>query len=145
MRVTPDFLAQIDEWRRHQPDIPPRAESIRRLIEIGLRHAPLSDGMFLIDLYREVSEGTAKPSELLLALQYLADEEADRQRQVSRITHEPLHPNTVRHLVGRDERAHSHFVKPQSAADHAADLAATDPDGKPLLVEAKGWRKVEKP
>lgn len=37
MRVTDEFLRTIDEWRRQQPDIPPRAEAIRRLIELGLQ------------------------------------------------------------------------------------------------------------
>lgn len=36
MRVSPQWLAMIDEWRRHQPDIPSRAEAIRRLVEKGL-------------------------------------------------------------------------------------------------------------
>lgn len=37
MRVSEEWLSVIDEWRRQQPDIPPRAEAIRRLVEIGLR------------------------------------------------------------------------------------------------------------
>lgn len=36
MRVSEDFLRQIDDWRRQQPDLPSRAEAIRRLIEAGL-------------------------------------------------------------------------------------------------------------
>jgi hypothetical protein len=36
MRASADFLAQVDEWRRAQPDIPGRAEAIRRLVEIAL-------------------------------------------------------------------------------------------------------------
>ena len=36
MRVTDDWLKQIDEWRRDQPDLPGRAEAVRRLIAIGL-------------------------------------------------------------------------------------------------------------
>lgn len=36
MRVSIDFLAKIDEWRRHQPDIPSRSEAIRRLVEKAL-------------------------------------------------------------------------------------------------------------
>lgn len=32
MRVTEEWLAKIDEWRRKQPDIPSRAEAIRRLV-----------------------------------------------------------------------------------------------------------------
>jgi len=36
MRVSPQWLAKIDEWRRLQPDLPPRAEAIRRLVEKGL-------------------------------------------------------------------------------------------------------------
>jgi hypothetical protein len=31
------LVAQIDEWRRHQPDIPARAAAARRLIERGLQ------------------------------------------------------------------------------------------------------------
>ena len=34
--VTPAWIKQIDEWRRHQPDIPTVSESIRRLVEIGI-------------------------------------------------------------------------------------------------------------
>ena len=37
MRVSKDFLAMVDEWRRRQPDIPARAEAIRRLVELGLK------------------------------------------------------------------------------------------------------------
>jgi hypothetical protein len=36
MRVAPEWLAIIDDWRRQQPDIPSRAEAIRRLVEKGL-------------------------------------------------------------------------------------------------------------
>jgi hypothetical protein len=37
MRVSEEFLRKLDEWRRQQPDIPSRAESIRRLIEMGMK------------------------------------------------------------------------------------------------------------
>ncbi|MCP3475646.1 hypothetical protein NLM33_35830 [Bradyrhizobium sp. CCGUVB1N3] len=37
MRVPASFLKMVDEWRRRQPDLPPRAEAIRRLVELGLR------------------------------------------------------------------------------------------------------------
>jgi hypothetical protein len=40
MRISEEFLAQIDEWRRAQPDIPGRAEAIRRLVEIALGDKP---------------------------------------------------------------------------------------------------------
>ncbi|MEM7621124.1 MAG: hypothetical protein AAF228_11810 [Pseudomonadota bacterium] len=36
MRVSPDFLEKVDSWRRNQPDLPPRAEAIRRLVEQSL-------------------------------------------------------------------------------------------------------------
>ena len=35
MRVTKAFLKVVDEWRRKQPDLPSRAEAIRRLVENG--------------------------------------------------------------------------------------------------------------
>lgn len=33
---TPDLLRRVDEWRRTQPDIPSRAEAVRRLIDKAL-------------------------------------------------------------------------------------------------------------
>lgn len=42
----PSLLAAIDTWRAKQPDIPTRAEAVRRLIRGGLhtdRHLILSD------------------------------------------------------------------------------------------------------
>ena len=36
IRYDDDWMHQVDEWRRVQPDIPGRAEAIRRLVEIGL-------------------------------------------------------------------------------------------------------------
>lgn len=37
MRVPTSFLKHVDDWRRKQPDLPSRAEAIRRLVEIGLK------------------------------------------------------------------------------------------------------------
>ncbi|WP_374526545.1 hypothetical protein [Sphingopyxis sp.] len=36
MVTPPGWIEKIDDWRRKQPDIPPRAEAIRRLVEKGL-------------------------------------------------------------------------------------------------------------
>jgi hypothetical protein len=30
------WIAKIDAWRRHQPDMPNLSEAIRRLVELGL-------------------------------------------------------------------------------------------------------------
>jgi hypothetical protein len=40
MRADDDFIRAVDEWRRKQPDIPGRAEAIRRLVELGLKAKP---------------------------------------------------------------------------------------------------------
>jgi hypothetical protein len=32
-RVSAEFLAKLDEWRRAQPDLPSRTEAIRRIVE----------------------------------------------------------------------------------------------------------------
>jgi hypothetical protein len=40
MRATDEFWREVDAWRRLQPDIPNRAEAIRRLVVIGLRADP---------------------------------------------------------------------------------------------------------
>jgi hypothetical protein len=41
--VTPAFLKRLDDWRRHQTDLPSVSEAIRRLIEIGIdnSHKPV--------------------------------------------------------------------------------------------------------
>jgi hypothetical protein len=32
MKVNDEFISTIDEWRRQQPDLPSRAEAIRRMV-----------------------------------------------------------------------------------------------------------------
>jgi hypothetical protein len=39
-RIPDDFFQNIDAWRRKQEDLPSRAESIRRLVELGLKVKP---------------------------------------------------------------------------------------------------------
>jgi len=39
IRLRQALLSAIDEWRRHQPDLPPRAEAVVRLAEMGLELA----------------------------------------------------------------------------------------------------------
>lgn len=34
MRVSDEFLQTVDDWREKQPDNPPRAEAIRRMVDI---------------------------------------------------------------------------------------------------------------
>jgi len=36
MRANKRWVAAVDNWRREQPDLPSRAEAIRRLVERGL-------------------------------------------------------------------------------------------------------------
>jgi hypothetical protein len=36
MRASPVWLKALDDWRRVQPDLPSRAEAIRRLVDKGL-------------------------------------------------------------------------------------------------------------
>lgn len=37
MRYDDEWMARIDEWRRKQPDIPSRAEAIRRIVDMVLK------------------------------------------------------------------------------------------------------------
>ncbi|MGR0183232.1 hypothetical protein [Azospirillum aestuarii] len=46
MRASPEFLTGIDNWRRHQDDIPARAEAIRRLVDRGMLLKPLVDHLW---------------------------------------------------------------------------------------------------
>ena len=36
MRASPEFMKILDDWRRQQPDLPGRAEAIRRLVDLAL-------------------------------------------------------------------------------------------------------------
>ncbi len=56
MRVSEDFLRTVDNWRRQQPDLPPRAEAIRQLIHTGLAARPI-----LKDLLRLIEHLPADP------------------------------------------------------------------------------------
>lgn len=47
MRVSDEFLRTIDDWRRHHPELPSRAEAIRQLIHTGLAARPI-----LIDIQK---------------------------------------------------------------------------------------------
>jgi hypothetical protein len=37
MRISPELLAAIDAWRQAQPDTPPRATAVKRLIAMSLQ------------------------------------------------------------------------------------------------------------
>ena len=37
MRLAVPALKDIDDWRRHQDDLPGRPEAIRRLVDLGLK------------------------------------------------------------------------------------------------------------
>lgn len=37
VRLQPELVVPLDEWRRQQQDLPSRAEAIRRLVELGLK------------------------------------------------------------------------------------------------------------
>ncbi|MER9169496.1 hypothetical protein NKI12_19360 [Mesorhizobium australicum] len=49
MRVTPEFLKLVDDWRRQQPTIPARADAIRQIVERALSS---DEGPGLRDLLR---------------------------------------------------------------------------------------------
>lgn len=36
VRVQPEMLGKLDDWRRRQEDLPGRPEAIRRILELGL-------------------------------------------------------------------------------------------------------------
>jgi hypothetical protein len=37
VRLTPDQVKALDDWRRQEEDLPGRPEAIRRLMELGLK------------------------------------------------------------------------------------------------------------
>jgi metal-responsive CopG/Arc/MetJ family transcriptional regulator len=39
MVISPEEIARIDNWRRHQTPLPSRSEAIRQLIALGLEAA----------------------------------------------------------------------------------------------------------
>jgi len=70
MRFEPKTLENIDNWRARQPDLPSRAEAIRRLIETGLstnerKPITLTDGEQLImHLLCDLQKHLKAPSDL---------------------------------------------------------------------------------
>jgi uncharacterized protein len=64
MRLEEDILERVDSWRVGQPDLPSRAEAMRRLLELGLERSSsqslkLSDGEKLLaimmgDVYKQL-------------------------------------------------------------------------------------------
>lgn len=57
LRMSPGFLKMIDEWRRREPDIPPRAEAIRRLIERGFfRDSWKKKALWLMDEWIKLAD-----------------------------------------------------------------------------------------
>ena len=58
MRVTPEWVTLLDAWRRAQPDLPSRAEAVRRLVAAGLKLPSGSvDGRAIIEVIRRGIEG----------------------------------------------------------------------------------------
>jgi hypothetical protein len=77
MRFNPEMLSRIDQWRRDQPDIPPRAESIRRLLEQALAGAKPKG--------RRTAAATESASAMAgRAIDRLADTAAPAKEQASR-------------------------------------------------------------
>lgn len=42
VRCNAQFLELLDEWRRREPDLPTRAEAIRRIVSDRLKHDKVS-------------------------------------------------------------------------------------------------------
>ena len=37
MRLSDEFIANVDAWAERQPDTPVRSEAIRRLVDLGMK------------------------------------------------------------------------------------------------------------
>jgi hypothetical protein len=60
IRLSASLVAAVDEWRGHQPDLPPRAEAVVRLVEIGLEAHAEAETMMVKMLGGEPSEALKK-------------------------------------------------------------------------------------
>ncbi len=66
MRLDPDLLARVDQWSATQPDVPSRAQAMRRLIEMGLQKtsvatAPTNTEKLTLWMLAEVLKGQDTP------------------------------------------------------------------------------------
>jgi hypothetical protein len=43
IRASDEFVRQVDDWRRHQIDVPTRAEAVRRLVEKAIEADKTAD------------------------------------------------------------------------------------------------------
>src|SRR5205085_2286368 len=63
VRLPPELIKALDQWRRDQPDLPGRPEAIRRLIETGLGKAvAVSSGSGSGSARKPASPGKSAPS-----------------------------------------------------------------------------------
>ena len=93
-------LEQIDQWRKAQPDLPGRAEAIRRLVELGLtashrrKQAPVAGAVRAKELAAtaidKMSDGGAT-----------ADDQANRKRRLLKGPEEFRHYRVDRAKVKR--------------------------------------------
>lgn len=73
MRVDADFVQKVDDWRRIQADIPPRAEAIRRMVDLAIKAESQIDSLeediaTLRTVAREWAEKAGAPKEVLDAI-----------------------------------------------------------------------------
>jgi hypothetical protein len=75
-------LDRVDNWRRHQADLPGRPEAIRRLVELGLGNAQIVKP----PSKKSVSKSSAMAGEQIDRLQHgqaiTPDEQASRKRRL---------------------------------------------------------------
>jgi hypothetical protein len=77
MRWQEPELKAIDDWRRKQPDLPSRAEAIRRLTELGLKVAKLKQPL--------TADAVAKADQLAgEAIDRMSDKSASDEERASR-------------------------------------------------------------
>ncbi|MCG5241404.1 hypothetical protein ACIU1J_27695 [Azospirillum doebereinerae] len=105
MRVSPEFLEQIDEWRRRQPDIPSRAEALRRLAERGIAYPEMDfiaktaiTMLRTMQFTKKMPDGFAAHSDSLLKAW---DKVHSEQREIA---WDALDPRTKAEIVFEEER-----------------------------------------
>jgi hypothetical protein len=110
MRVEEDFFTSIDEWRREQPDLPTRAEAVRRLVEQSLR--PPRGLSFSTEIKGLLALHPALKDEF-----WLPSEKASKKRSSAR------HPRSAAMDIQTFAR-HLSIVLKSVPGDHAARIRA---------------------
>jgi len=139
MRVDDEFLERVDLWRNSQPDMPGRAEAIRRLVLIGTEVSRIIDQTSPVEV-RGISDAVAKNRTLGLDLL------TPREREILDLVARGSRNKTIASELSLSEhtvKVHVHNIMSKLNAANRAQVASMvvhsgDPSSAPTISNSRG-------